>query len=463
MSVSIIDQWADTILGLHANWEPHSGQQSVIDAIYDEQIKSIFIRCGRKWGKTEIALYLLWRTARLYPGSPCYYFSPQQNQARGILWEDPRLKNFGPREWLLDGTRGISEGDMVLRFKNDSFIKVDGSDNFNKYRGPRYKIAVYDEYKDADPRMRRAMRPNASVLDGIDVFMGSPPDLPGTDYQALETEHKLDKKKRAFHEPTWKNPVIPKQWLLDEKTALYLRGEGDEWEREDAAKYVKGGAASIFPMLDQKMMRPHAQVMAEISRDMKKLKWYWWADPAGATCFAVLFVAINPYNKKIYVLDEIYERDQKRMTVKVIGSDIIDKRADLNERGLKWRQGYDEAATWFLNEWIDNFPDEEGLEPTHKAWADKMKGLSLIKDIMLQEKLVISDRCKNFFLELENMKKDKNGKIPKVNDHLIDDFRYILAAECYELKPTHEYQEEADENFRGERLTDHFESDDEFT
>lgn len=459
--MTLLENYADTINGLHENWAPHQGQTDVIDAIFLEHVRSVFIRCGRKWGKTEIALYLLWRIARFYPGSPCYYFAPQQNQARGILWEDPRIKNFGPREWLLPGNRGISEGDMVLRFTNDSFIKIDGSDNFNKYRGPRYKVAVYDEYKDADPRMRRAMRPNAAVLDGIDIFMGSPPEVSGTDYQALEAEHKTDKKKRAFHGPSWANPVISKQWLYDEKTALYKRGEGDEWEREYAARYVRGGSQAIFPMLDNSMVKPHAEVMKEIYRDLNKLKWYWWADPAGATCFAVLFVAINPYTKKVYALDEIYETDQKRMTVKSVGTEIISKRNELNERALRWRQGYDEAATWFTNEWIDNFPDEEGLEPTHKAWSDKMKGLSLIKDILLQDLMVISDRCKKFFWELETMQKDKNGKIPKKNDHLIDDMRYILAADSYELKPMAEYREEFDESFRGEALS--FKSDeDEF-
>lgn len=463
MIEQLTSDYADTINGLHENWEPHDSQWPIIDAIFYQEIRSIFLRCGRKWGKTEMALYILWRIARQFPRSPCYYFAPQQNQARGILWEDPRIKMFGPREWLLPGNRGISESDMVLRFTNGSFIKIDGSDNFNKYRGPRYKVAVYDEYKDADPRMRRAMRPNASVLQAIDVYMGSPPEVPNSDYQLLDMEHKNDREKRSFHEPTWRNPHISKKWLKDEKTGLYRRGEGDEWEREYAAKYIKGGASTIFPMLDEAMIRKHDEVIKEIYRDRKKLKFYWWADPAGATCFAILFVAINPYSKKVYVLDEIYEKDQNRMTVKKIGREIIEKRDDLVGRALPWRGGYDEAATWFVNEWIDCFPDEEALEPTHKASNDKMAGLSLIKDIMLENLLVISDRCVNFFKELENLQKDKNGKIPKKDDHLIDDFRYILAAEFYELKPKAEYREDFDENFRGDRLIDQLKDDDELT
>lgn len=447
--------YAKVINGLHDRWKPHDDQWNIIESVFLEQIKSIFIRCGRKWGKTETALYILWRIAQQFPNSPCYYFTPMQNQSRAILWEDPRIKTFGPRDWLLDGNRGISESDMVLRFKNGSFIKIDGSDNFNKYLGIRYKVAVYDEYKDCDPRMRKGMRPNAAVFEALDVYMGTPPEVSGTDYEALDKEHENDPKMRSFHYPSWNNPNISKDWLRNEKALLYRRSEGDIWERDYGAKYVRGGAASIFPMLDKSMVLKHDKMMQKLFRDRKKLQLFWWADPGAATCFGVLFCAINPYTKDIYWLDEIYEKNQARMTTKIIGGEIIEKRDELFSRE-KWRGGYDEAATWFNNEWIANFPDEEGLEPSSKSKNKKPDGLALIKDAMLAGKWWMSDRCKWFYKELENYLKDKNGNIPKINDHLIDDARYILGASYYDLKTSKEYREEKDEDFRGESLEDAF-------
>ncbi len=449
-----INRWAYTIKGLHSRWEPNAGQQPVIDSIFFDGIRSAFVRCGRKWGKTEVAMYLLWRVAQSFPGMPCYYFTPQQNQARNIVWEDPRIKNFGPREWLKPGSRGISEGDMVLRFKNDSFIKIDGTDSFNKYRGPRYKIAVYDEYKDCDPRMRKAMRPNAAVYGGIDIFMGSPPEESNTDYETLDKEHQsgIDPTQKAFHAPSWHNPHVERKWLLDEKTRLYRRGDGHEWEREYGAKYVRGGANVIFPMLDDKMKKPHAEVMQMLYRDRKKLQWAWCADPAGATCFGVLFLAINPFTKQIYALDEIYETVQQEMTTKRIGTRIIQKRNELYDRASAWREIYDEAETWFLNEWIANFEFENGLEPSNKAKNDKIDGLGLLKDILLEWKMVISDRCEKFWWELESYQKDKNGKIPKKNDHLIDPARYILGNLFYELPKKHEPDDRDNPEFRGASL-----------
>ncbi len=445
-----LSAYAHMINALHARWTPHSGQVPVGQAYFRDGKTSLFVQCGRKWGKTELALYFLWRIAKTFPGAPCYYIAPLQKQAREIIWANPRLVNFGPREWLLEGNRGVSEAEMRLRFANGSFIKLDGSDNWDSYRGPEFKVCVYEEYKDMDPRFRGAMSPNAAVLNGLELFIGTPPDRE-CEYVELAKEHQLDPAKFFFQAPTWQNPKIAREWLQKKKAELYRKGEGDQWEREYEAKYVKGGAAKIFPMISEKIVRPHAEVVKEIERDRKKLHWFWWADPAAASCFAVLLLAINPFNKKIYVLDEIYETDQGKMSVRQIGKEITAKRDELWARG-EWREGYDEAEKWFQSEWIDNFPEENGLEPSHKAKNDKDSGLSLIKDILLGSHLVISDRAAKFFWELDNYFKDKNGRIPKVNDHLIDCFRYILGAEGYELKGETEYRESEDENFRGEAL-----------
>ena len=449
--------YRDMIEDLDKVWTPHSGQIPVGKAIFEQLFHSVFVRCGRKWGKTEIAIYILWRIAKTYPGVPCYYIAPLQTQAREIVWSDPRVKNFGPAEWLLPGSQGINETEMRLRMTNGSFIKIDGSDNYNKYRGPRYKVCIYEEFKDHRPEFRKAMNPNASVLEGINVYVGSPPESE-CDYNTIDEEHQNDADKFHYHAPTWQNPHISRKWLQDEKTGLYKRGEGDVWEREYAALFVSGGSSKIFPMLNKSIVKPHDEVMKLVHRDRKKLHWFVWSDPAGASCFAVLFVAINPYSKQVYVLDEIYEKDQGEMTVARIGRRIIQTRNELYERETNWTMGYDEAETWFLNEWIDNFPDEEGLQSSHKAANDKLVGLSLIKDILLKNLMVISSRCNKFYWELDHYIKDKKGKVPKKDDHLIDDFRYILASEGYSLKDEFEYIEQQDEDWRGSRIEDDFPS-----
>lgn len=451
--------YKEIVEGLHREWNPHAGQIKAARALFIEGKKGIFIQCSRKWGKTESAIYMLWRWAMSNPNASCYYIAPLLNQAREIVWADPRLQSFGPREWLMDGSLGVNNTEMRLRFKNGAFIKVDGSDNYDKHRGTRPHILIYEEFKDHRKQFREIMRPNLSVYDAPEIFIGTPPeDLGDEDHNEFlltAKEHREDPNKFFHQAPATENPHISKDWLEAEKKRLYDRGEGDVWEREYEAKFVKGGARKIFPMLNKLVVRPHKEVLKEIERDKRKLEWFVWADPAGASCFAILFIALNPYTKKWYALDEIYEESQAEMTVAKVGKRLLTIRDELFvDRYNKWRQGYDEAETWFANEMLSHF--NEHFEPTQKSRTDKMTGLSLIKDILLQGKLVVSDRCEKFYWELDCYQKDSAGKIPKKSDHLIDDFRYCLQASYYSLNEEFEKKPEKDEMWRGATVQDDF-------
>lgn len=430
---------------------PHHGQIKVGRALFNDNIRNIFVQCGRKWGKTELGIYFDTRWGMQNPGLGCFYIAPELKQARKLVWEDPRLLQMVPPDWIDD----VHNSDMRIRLKNGAYIKVEGSDNFEAHRGTRPGLVIYEEFKDHDPRFRNIMRPNLSVYNAPEIFLGTPPDRE-CEYTEVAKEHKMSPASMFFYQaPTWENPHISRQWLLDEKRRLYLRGEGDVWEREYEAKYVKGGAKKIFPMWGDHLIAPHAQVLKRMERDRKRLEYILWNDPASTSCFGTLFVAINPFTREIFVLDEIYEQRQNEMSVRKIAPVIFRKRDELWRH--EWTQGYDEAAAWFANEMADNYEDE-AFEPTHKSQNNKLNGLSLMKDVMSASprKLWVSDRCVKFAWEVDNYYQDKNGNIPKENDHLIDDFRYILGHNGYVFKEDHEVNPDEHEDFRGSRIKDDF-------
>ncbi len=104
-----------------------------------------------------------------------------------------------------------------------------------------------------------------------------------------------------------------------------------------------------------------------------------------------------------------------------------------------------------------------GLEPTNKKLADKDNGLSLIKDQMLEGRVVVSNSCEKLIWEIERYVKDKNGNIPKKNDHLIDIWRYVNAAIGYRFDaetPAKDRFEEA--GWRGVRPADDYDLEDIF-
>ena len=445
-----LTRYETIVQDLHERWSPHPGQLEIGRTLFNNDIRDIFVQCGRKWGKTEIVLYILWRWALSYPNAACYYISPYAKQSKEIIWASKRIQNFGPSEYI----SSTNNTELRLNFNNDSFIKCDGSDNFDAYRGITPHIVAYDEFKDFRPEFHIAMAPNLMVHKAPCIIIGTPPEK-DCQYTEMAEEYKKDPDKAHFIKQSWDNPFNDKKWLAKEKQTLFDRGEEDVWYREYEAKFVRGGKSSIFPMLDPKVMRPHNQVISEIKKDMNKLKWYQIADPGSSTCFAVLFAAINPYTKKIYFLDEIYETNQKKTSSRLIGNRIIELERELYPRGKvhAWYRGRDEAATWFEVEMMENFGMDYYFAPVSKAANTKEAGLSLIKDALLLDRVVMSDRCKMLYWEMENYVKDKNGKIPKENDHLIDDFRYLLSADGYTLQqvaaPLPESQRE---DFRGRTI-----------
>lgn len=445
-----IERIAAGIEALHQRWTPHPAQIAIGRPLLRGETKDVFAQCGRNFGKTELVSYLLWRFAWTYSNSENYYFAPYMTQAREILWASRRVQTFGPTEWI-EGQPNNTE--MRITFKNGSFIKLAGSDNVDSYRGVKPKgLTVLDEFKDFRPEFLEAYDPNRAAFDSPMMIIGTPPEFENQ-FTSLAKIYESDPNKRFFQMPTSVNPHISREWLEKKKNELYALGEGDKWEREYEAKFVTGGASAIFPMLSRKSMITHDQMIGRLWKDRKKLEWILWADPAGASCFAVLFVAINPYTKEIFCLDEIYETTQAEMTVSKIWRRIKDIRDDLNEE-CEWRQGYDEASTWFANEVFDLF--NEGLEPTQKMRSDKLTGLSMIKDALLQGKLILSDRCQKLYWELERYRKDASGKIPKKDDHLIDCLRYIMDSGNYSVKQEREMIKEADEMKRATRIEDDF-------
>lgn len=422
-----LKRYAKIITALHEHWDPHDGQVPIGKALFSDLKQVIFVQCGRKFGKTEILVYMLIRWALTHKGSTCYYISPFKTQSREILWASKRMQNFIPREFIKD----VNNTEMRITLTNDSFIKADGSDNFEAFRGVNPHIVVYDEFKDFRPEFHLAMAPNLATFKAPLVIVGTPPEMEGQ-YTVLAEECKHDENKAFFEAPSWSNPYLDRAWLENEKKTLYARGDGNIWEREYAAKFVTGGPSSVFPMLDKAHKRPHAEVMAKIARDKKKLQWYCMADPGTTTCFAVLFVCVNNYTKEIICLDEIYETTQQKTSVTSIGRRILEKQNELGDLAeVEWMEYADEAAAWFMTEMADRY--SKYFSPTHKSAVDKETGLSLIKDVLLANKITISDRCVNLFWEMQNYVKDKNGKIPKKNDHLIDCLRYLISIEGYSI------------------------------
>lgn len=458
---------AEVVADLSLVWKPHPIQAKVKNALFTQNKKTIFLECGRKFGKTEMLAYCLYRYCLLYPGSACYFIAPYQKQAKEIVWANGRLQNFfqplvDPKTQkthtglnrdqafqLMEELKEkygvkVNESEMRIRFGNGSFIKLDGADSYEAYRGITPDLVVYDEFKDHHPKFHTGMDPNLASNDAPLIVVGTPPEGDennAENFCSMADYADIADDQAYFNAPTYVNPHISKNFLIRKKKELYAKGEEDKWLREYMAKRVKSGARSIFPMFEgpdgmtkhTRHVRPHEEIIATVMSRRKDYDFFLAFDPASSTTFAGLFVAIHRYTKKIYVIEEIYAQKKANTSTGQVfpkGLAILDKYGIFHD---DVRMIYDNAATWFANEVSYQFG--YGMEPCIKDVNKKEERLSLIKDLYLGDFIVVSDKCVKFIWETENYRTDENGRIPKENDHLLDAFRYILSGAYYNQVP----------------------------
>lgn len=427
-------------------WQPHAGQLEVGKAYFLKGLKKIFVRCGRKFGKTELACYILYRIAMSSPNQHCYYIAPTYKQARELVWENGRLPNFLKK--LKDKyVESISETDNRITFKNGSFIKIDGSENYEAYRGINPHAIVYDEFKDFHPKFHEGMEPNLATFEAPIFIFGTPPNSDDHAFVRTEEGFSIDDEGAVFKMPTNTNPHIRQKWLDNQERILIARGEWHVWMREYMAEIVPSGALNIFPMLKAPKaepnggkllgttihVRPYEELIERVRRHPKDYTYHCVYDPASTSCFAVLFAVVHKQTKQVLCLREMYVKDKGETSAKKIWPRAWAIKDSIIGRRDWWRDVYDYAAAWFQNEVQNEYG--EGMIMCTKDLKDKEVKLSSIKDFLNEGLFLISSECPKLVWEMRNYQTDEDNKIPKKNDHLIDCVRYLFNDACLHTRP----------------------------
>ena len=458
MNKAFLNYQSEVEKQIHQVWMPHDGQLDIVSAFFIDWVTGIFLQCGRKMGKTELAVYVLYMFGILFEGAECYFIADEKDHARKILWDNGRLPRFFSsfkrlnNESIDDFKRrreiglklqekwvvGSNSTDMTTSLFNDSKIFVDGAKNYSKADGLSPTIVVYDEFKHHDPRFDIAMRPNLMALGGRILIMGTPPDNEDNYYCETTFEFQNKKDHLFFQRPSYMNPHVysgPDDELLIEEERIYrLKKRYHVFAREYLAQIMPDEESMIFPNLDvKKHWGDYDEMLATIKRSFKDWDFFISFDPGSVKCFGVLFCAINKYDKRIYALDEIYETDQRQTTVKKIMAKAMEKWRNINAYDDDWYMVHDNQAAWFGVEVLQEF--EIGIHSCTKDVNNKEAKLSVIKDAIFTNRFLMSNRCPKTWWEMTNYKKDESGRIPKENDHNIDNLRYILNAAYYDSVP----------------------------
>lgn len=140
-----------TIPNEHFNKGMHEHQLALFGA-FDNRLKS-GLRCPqmfmeewhRRCRKTTAAINLNIREACRIPNAKYVYIAPTQVMARNIVWDDPNML----RAYLPDRREmgwKLNEQKMLVRFENDSILKIGGSDEPDALRGIDAVGVTFDEW-----------------------------------------------------------------------------------------------------------------------------------------------------------------------------------------------------------------------------------------------------------------------------------------------------------------------------
>ena len=124
---------------------------------------------GRRFGKTQLALYELLRTACEAPRSVAWYVAPTDRQAKRIAWA--RLKELVHT----DPAHTISETDLAVHFHAGGVIALRGADRADSLRGNALDFVVLDEFASMKPEVwTEVLRPALADRRGRALFIGTP-------------------------------------------------------------------------------------------------------------------------------------------------------------------------------------------------------------------------------------------------------------------------------------------------
>jgi phage terminase large subunit-like protein len=124
--------------------------------------------CGRRFGKSYLAAWVLIIKALQSESKDVFYVAPTFQQAKDILWSI--LKDIGK-----DVIKSSHENTATLTLINDRKIYLKGSDRPDTLRGVGLAYVVMDEYASMKPEVwEMILRPTLADVKGGALFIGTP-------------------------------------------------------------------------------------------------------------------------------------------------------------------------------------------------------------------------------------------------------------------------------------------------
>ncbi|MFX0114191.1 MAG: hypothetical protein ACFFB3_06560 [Candidatus Hodarchaeota archaeon] len=162
-----------TEINLPYNFRPRKYQFSVLKAL-DQGIKRAVCVWHRRSGKDKT--FLNYMVKRMFERVGIYYyFFPNYNQGRKILWDGIDRDGFRYMDHIPEMLRmKTNNQEMKITLKNNSIFQIIGTDNIDSIMGTNPVGCVFSEYSLQDPEAWDFIRPILRENGGWAVFNYTP-------------------------------------------------------------------------------------------------------------------------------------------------------------------------------------------------------------------------------------------------------------------------------------------------
>lgn len=367
--------------------------------------------CGRKFGKTELAIEEILGVALSKQNKEIAYLATNYGEARDIAWTR-MLKKYEP---IIRGKPNETRLEMSLASQDSgtSRLQLRGWESVETMRGREFDFLVLDEtqnYKNFWMYWQEVLRPTLTPRRGSVLFLGTPKGF--THLYDLYNLEQTDNDFRSFHFTSYDNPFIP----VEEIEAAKKQMTEDRFAQEYLADFRKTEGL-VFKEFNREI---------HLFGDEEEKTIYQYEKIAGVDFgytnpAAIPFIVVDA-KRHYWITNEYY---QSRKTEAEIADYVAlqsfqrvypDPEApsaieELKRRGVNTRE-------------------------VIKGKDSIISGIQEIRELFKSNRIHIHKRCLNLIYELEVYsypdKKDarNESELPiDENNHLIDALRYALATQ----------------------------------
>jgi hypothetical protein len=191
--------------------------------------------CGRRFGKTILAIRELCKFAQAKKESEVWYVAPSYRMAKGLTWRKLKRK-LQALHWI----HKVNESELTIELKNGSRICLKGADNPDSLRGVGLDFVVLDEFADISPvAWNEVLRPTLADRNGSGFFISTPKGMGNWSHDLFYNE---DDPKKADEWQSFHYNSIQGGYITEDEIESMRNTMGEkQFDQECNASFVDSG------------------------------------------------------------------------------------------------------------------------------------------------------------------------------------------------------------------------------